>query len=288
MLTMMLKPGPTRWATSDGVFLFQVPEVGGILPIDTAMLLSSSLHAISIFFETCEIKFSDDALSIIRINFHPPFANESDTKNQGYVIHSTFNQGLCFQSSFYANEINNELSEFEKAFLDSVANNLINRLISEGRPISDIPYLQNQTIIRDIEAMFHEIDTNYQSLVASWSLSQGPDCQNSRFDFIDVLYSGKIRMEELFYDLGERAIESYNMLLMSKEEKIILYKIAKSLVSLANLLYDGNTNKTKDELKFSHSEIILEANQSKKLYRLDVRSYELEGEEFCDITIMSN
>jgi hypothetical protein len=75
---------------------------------------------------------------------------------------------------------------------------------------------------------------------------------------------------------------------MSKEEKIILYKIAKSLVSLSNLLYDSEIDKTTDHLKFSHSEIILEANHSKKLFRLDVRSYELEGEEFCDITIMSN
>jgi hypothetical protein len=182
----------------------------------------------------------------------------------------------------------NELSEFENAFLESVVNNLHNTLEREGRSVSDIPFLKDRKIINEIEEMLKDIDTKYKSLVASWSLAQGSESQTSRYDFTNVVYNGKIRMEELLYDLGERAIEAFNELLMSKHEKTILYRIAKSLVSLSNLLYEKELTETTDLLKFSHSEIILEANQSKKLFRLDVRSYEIDGEEYCDITIMSN
>lgn len=287
---MLLETGPTRWATSEGVFLFQVPEVGSILKTEIIMLLSSSLYAISIFFDQGEIKFDEDNLTIISLNFHPPHSIEdsNNDKKEGYVVHSSFNQGICFQSIFHAENITNELSEFEKAFLESVVNNLHSTLEKEGRNVSSIPFLRDRKIINEIELMLQDIDSKYKSLVASWSLAQGNDCQSSRFDFTNVLYNGKIKMEELFYDLGERAIESFNELLMSKEEKIILYKIAKSLVSLSNLLYEKELTDTKDKLKFSHSEIILEANQSKKLFRLDVRSYEIDNEEYCDITIMSN
>jgi len=90
----------------------------------------------------------------------------------------------------------------------------------------------------------------------------------------------------LFYDLGDRAIESFNQILLDKEGKMVLYKIAKSLVGLSSLLY-GNDNISDDKLNFAQSEIILEAEHSKKLYRLDVRSYDVEGEAFCDITIMA-
>ena len=77
--------------------------------------------------------------------------------------------------------------------------------------------------------------------------------------------------------------------MLSKEEKIILYKIAKSLVSLSGLIYENQeTNQqTKDTLKFYHSEILLESLVTKKKYRLDVRSYDIEGESYCDLTIMS-
>ncbi|MBN1328948.1 MAG: hypothetical protein JXA54_05700 [Candidatus Heimdallarchaeota archaeon] len=283
---------PTRWVTSEGVFLFQVPEEGSILPIEITMLLSSSLYAISVFFEYEQIKFEEEFMTIVRINFHHPFdtsnISEENDEEQGYVIHSSFKDNICCQSVFLALQINNQLSEFEKAFLDSVVSNLLETLRKEGRNVSDIPFLQNRFIIDETENMLQEIDTKYQSLVASWSLAYGFDCEMSKFDFINVLYNGKIRVEELFYDLGDRAIESFNQLLMSKEEKIILYKIAKSLVSLSSLLYEEEMKELEDKLKFSHSEIILESNQSKKLYRLDVRHYDLDGESFCDITIMSN
>jgi hypothetical protein len=256
------------------------------------MLLSSSLYAISVFFEYDQIKFEEESMTIVRINFHPPFdANATSNENeedQGYVIHSSFKNNICLQSIFLASQINNQLSEFEKAFLESVVTNLLETLKNEGRNVSDIPFLQNRSIIVDTENMLQEIDTKYQSLVASWLLVHGSDCEISKFDFTNVLYNGKIRIEELFYDLGDRAIESFDQLLMSKEEKIVLYKIAKSLVSLSGLLYESEMKELEDKLKFSHSEIILEGNQTKKLYRLDVRHYDLVGESFCDITIMSN
>jgi hypothetical protein len=287
---MIPESSPTRWATSEGVFLFQVPEEGSILSTEVIILLSSSLYAISIFFDQGEIKFSEEMLSIISLNFHPPHSMDEpeNDKEQGFVVHSSFDRGICFQSIFHAASISNELSEFENAFLESVVNNLHNTLEREGRSVSDIPFLKDRKIINEIEEMLKDIDTKYKSLVASWSLAQGSESQTSRYDFTNVVYNGKIRMEELLYDLGERAIEAFNELLMSKHEKTILYRIAKSLVSLSNLLYEKELTETTDLLKFSHSEIILEANQSKKLFRLDVRSYEIDGEEYCDITIMSN
>ena len=286
----MMSNKPLRWALSEGAFLFQVPDLEGFIPTDTIILLSSTLYAIEIFFEKGEIKFFNDNLSIIRINFHPPLIAEGTIENestQGYVIHSAYKDGLCFQSIFLADEINNQLSEFEKAFLDSIVNNLLNTLTQHKRKVSDIPFLKDRVIIKDIEMMLNEIDTKYQSLVASWTLSLDPNVNQNRFEFGDVLYNGKIRVEEMFYDLGERAIESYNQLMMSKEEKIILYKIAKSLINLSGLLYEDYLQSADIQLKFFHSEIILESNVTKKLFRLYVRSYEIDGEPYCDITILS-
>ncbi|NHJ86774.1 MAG: hypothetical protein FK734_15025 [Asgard group archaeon] len=281
--------GPMRWATSEGVFLFQVPQDERIISTDIILLLSSSLYAISIFFEDGHIKFNDENSAIIRINFHPPLSNEEqEIDEEGYVIHSSFSNGICFQSIFLAEEINNQLSEFERAFLDSVVNNLLARLKEEGREVSDIPFLRDRAVIDEIEGMLHEIDSKYKSLVASWSLAVGPDCDDNRFDFTEIQYNGKIKVEDLFYDLGERAIESFNQLLMSKEEKIVLYKIAKGLVGLSGLLYENELEQHQDHLNFAHSEIILESSITKKLYRLDVRSYEVDEEQYCDITIMSN
>jgi len=281
--------GPLRWASSEGVFLFQVPDEDHMLPTEIVILLSSSLYAIQIFFNKGEIRFNNEDLSIIKLSFHPPYTSqEIEDKNQGYVVHSSFKDGICFQSIFHAQEITNQLSEFETAFLDSVVNNLLDTLAKEGRSVSDIPFLKDRRVINEIEEMLHEIDNKYSSLAASWSLVVGPDSEMTRFEFTNVLYNGKIRVEELFYDLGDRAIESFNQLLMSNEEKNVLYKIAKSLVNLSGLLYEKQTNDshTEDHLKFSHSEIILESNITKRLFRLDVRSYEIEGEPYCDITIM--
>ena len=213
---------------------------------------------------------------------------EDENKKQGFVIHSSFKDGICFQSIFSASEVTDQLSEFETAFLDSVVNNLLDTLVKEGRSVSDIPFLKDRRIIDEIEEMLHEIDNKYQSLAASWSLAVGPDCESTRFHFTDVLYNGKIRVEELLYGLGDRAIESFNQLLMSNEEKNVLYKIAKSLVNLSGLLYERKTSESliEDKLKFYHSEIILESAITKRLFRLDVRSYEIDNEQFCDITIM--
>ena len=85
---MLLGSGPTRWASSEGVFLFQVPEEGSILSTEIIMLLSSSLYAISIFFDKGEIKFDEDNLTIISLNFHPPHTMEdsNNEKEGGYVI----------------------------------------------------------------------------------------------------------------------------------------------------------------------------------------------------------
>ncbi len=278
---------PLRWASSEGVFLFQVPDEEHMLSTEIVILLSSSLYAIQIFFNKGEIRFNNEDLTIIKLNFHPPFTSQG-SGNQGYVVHSSFKEGICFQSIFYAQEVTNQLSEFEAAFLDSVVNNLLDTLAKEGRSVSDIPFLKDRQVIDEIEEMLHEIDNKYLSLAASWSLVIGPESENTRFEFTNVLYNGKIRVEELFYDLGDRAIESFNQLLLSKEEKNVLYKIAKSLVNLSGLLYEQHIDDShkEDLLKFSHSEIILESNITKRLFRLDVRSYEIEGEAYCDITIM--
>ncbi len=279
----------TRWLSSEGVYLFQVPEVGGILNEDTIMLLTSSLYAISTFFDQEHIKFNNEKLSIVRINFHPPITSEEPVENvPDYVIHCSSYRGLSLQSVFYSHMITNQMSEFEKAFLDSIVENIYNRLQASGRDISDIPYLQNFSLIKDVATMLEEVDTKFQSLVASWSLTQASNDFGSKFEFTNVLYNGKIRIEELFYDLGERAIESFNQLLMSKEEKITLYKIAKSLVSLSGLMYENLLSPEQDSMSISYSEIVLETAETKMLYRLDVRSYTIEEEAFCDITIMSN
>ncbi|MHA1121947.1 MAG: hypothetical protein ACTSPC_03970 [Candidatus Heimdallarchaeota archaeon] len=279
--------GPLRWASSEGVFLFQVPDDEYLLSTEIVILLSSSLYAIQIFFNKGQIKFNNEDLNIIKLTFHPPYTTEEDEK-KGYVIHSAFKDGICVQSIFLADQATNQLSEFESAFLDSVVNNLLETLVKEGRSVSDIPFLKDRRIIDEIEEMLHEIDNKYQSLAASWSLAVGPDGETTRFDFPHVLYNGKIRVEELFYDLGDRAIESFSQLLMSNEEKNVLYKIAKSLVNLSSLLYENQQTESikEDKLNFSHSEIILESTITKRLFRLDVRSYEIDDEPYCDITIM--
>jgi hypothetical protein len=279
-----------RWASSEGAFLFQVPDEDTMFPLETTILLSSSLFAIAIFLEHGQLKFNDEQLNIIRLNFPPPFNLETEegqeTNNEGYVIHSSYKGDFCFQSIFHAGEITNELSEFEKAFLDSVVNNVLDKLAREGRSVSDIPFLKDRVIINEVEEMLREIDNKYKSLAASWSLSIGPESEISRFDFTDVYYNGKIQVKDLFYDLGDRALESFNQILLDKEGKIVLYKIAKSLVGLSSLLF-GDDNISDDKLNFAQSEIILEAVHSKQLYRLDVRSYDVDGEAFCDITIMA-
>ena len=279
----------TRWATSEGVYLFQVPEISTILDDEVIMLLSSSIYAINVFFDKEQIQFSNEKLSIVRINFHPPHMSEENQNDNdtGYIIHGSFNQGIGLQSIFYSDSLDNQRSEFEKAFLDSIASNLQEKLAEQGRNSSDLLFLRGRATIDEIEVMLQEIDSNYSSLVMSWSLAQGPDYK-SRFIFDKILYNGKIKVEELFYDLGERAIESFNSLMMSKEEKIVLYKIAKGLVSLSGLIYEDQVKAKNDQLNFIQSEIILEANHTKTLFRLDVRSYDINGEGFCDITISSN
>ena len=283
--------GPLRWASSEGAFLFQVPDEDSMFPLETTILLSSTLFAISIFLEHGQLKFNGEELGIIRLNFHPPHNYDVDAEQEptqeSFVIHSSYKDSFCFQSIFCGGEITNELSEFEKAFLDSVVNNVLDKLAKEGRSVSDIPFLKDRVIIDEVEEMLGEIDNKYKALAASWALSIGPDSSElSRFDFTDVYYNGKIQVKDLFYDLGDRAIESFNQILLDKEGKMVLYKIAKSLVGLSSLLY-GDDNITEDKLNFAQSEIILEAENSKKLYRLDVRAYDVEGEAFCDITIMA-
>jgi len=282
--------GPLRWASSEGAFLFQVPDEGSMFPLETTILLSSTLFAISIFLEHGQLKFNGEELNIIRLNFHPPHNLEVDDEQvadqDSYVIHSSYKGSFCFQSIFCGDDITNELSEFEKAFLDSVVNNVLDKLAKEGRSVSDIPFLKDRVIINEVEEMLNEIDNKYKSLAASWALSVGPEDEASRFDFHDVYYNGKIQVKDLFYDLDDRAIEAFNQILLDNEGKMILYKIAKSLVGLSSLLY-GDDNISEDKLNFAQSEIILEAENSKKLYRLDVRAYDVEGEAFCDITIMA-
>ena len=286
-----MEPGSSlRWASSEGVFLFQVPYESKLLSLETVILLSSTLYAMQVFLDKGELSFLGDKLSILKINFHPPFTEEEteeDDIREGFVVHSSIKEGLCFQSIFLASQITNEMSEFEKAFLDSVVNHVLDTLQKEDRHVSDIPFLQNKVVIDDVESMLHEIDTKYKSLAASWVLSAGSEAE-TKFELTDVLYNGKIQVSHLFYDLAERAVETINQFLFSKEDKITLFNIARSLLNLSGLLYaDEDEKKISDgELNFSHSEILLEAVNSKKMYRLDVRSYNIDNEAFCDITIM--
>lgn len=282
-----------RWASSDGAFLFQVPYEETMFSLETSILLSSSLYAISIFLEKGDLSFGGEKLSIIRLNFHPPIPDNkeeasSGENEEGYVIHSTYKGGFGFQSIFHASDITNELSEFEKAFLESVVNHVLETLDKSGFSVSDIPFLQDNVVINDVEKMLQEIDTKYKSLAASWVLAAGPNCEENRYDFSNVCYHGKIKVKDLFYDLDEQAIESLDKLLLSKEGKMTLFRIAKSLVGLSGLLYsDEKSEKISDEeLNFAHSEIILETSQSKRLFRLDVRAYDIDEEQYCDITIM--
>lgn len=291
-----MEKGSLRWASSDGAFLFQVPHDETMFSLETSILLSSSLYAISIFLEKGDLSFGGERLSIIRLNFHPPIPDDEEEEEEvsneeneeGYVIHSTYKGGFGFQSIFHTSEINNELSEFEKAFLESVVNHVLEKLDKAGFQVSDIPFLQDNVIINDVELMLNEIDTKYKSLAASWSLAAGPESEEDRYDFSNVVYHGKINVKDLFYDLAEHADESLDELLLSKEGKMTLFRIAKSLVGLSALLYsDENSEKISDEeLNFAHSEIILETSKSKRLFRLDVRAYNIVEEQYCDITIM--
>lgn len=281
---------PLRWASSEGVFLFRVPDEDTLLPLETAILLSGGLNAISIFLEKGQLSIEDEPLTIIRINLHPPLCEDEDLEclDKGYVIHSSFKDGFSFQSIFHTNEITTDLSEFEKAFLESVVNNVHEKLDKVGRKVSDIPFLEDKVIINEVEEMLHDIDTKYKTLAASWALSAGPDCTNSRFDFSEVCYHGKIKLVDLFNDLAESAVESFNQLDFTPQQKITLFRIAKSLVSLSSILYTENEEeRIRDNLlDFAHSEIILETEKTKKLFRLDVRSYTIDEEQYCDITIM--
>ncbi len=288
-----MEKGSLRWASSDGAFLFQVPYEETMFSLETSILLSSCLYAISIFLEKGDLSFGGERLSIIRLNFHPPIPEDgeesSDEENEeGYVIHSTYKSGFGFQSIFHTSEITNELSEFEKAFLESVVNHVLDTLDKAGFHVSDIPFLQDNVVINDVEQMLQEIDTKYKSLAASWALAADSNCEDNRYDFSNVYYHGKINVKDLFYDLAEHADESIDELLLSKEGKMTLFRIAKSLVGLSGLLYsDDNSEKISDEeLNFAHSEIILETSQSKRLFRLDVRAYNIVEEQYCDITIM--
>ena len=285
-----------RWASSDGAFLFQVPHEEAMLPLETVILLSSSLYAISIFLEKGDIAIGGEKLSIIRLNFHPPILEEHETESEEeeeqqerYVIHSAFKDGFCFQSIFSAKEITNEQSEFEKAFLESVVNHVLETLDKAGFHVADIPFLQDNIVINDVEEMLREIDTKYKTLVASWSLATDSFNNTSRFDFSNVHYNGKIKVKDLFYDLDEKAIEAIDEILQSKEGKMTLFRIAKALVGLSGLLYsEEESEKISDveQLNFAHSEIILETSESKRLFRLDVRAYTIEDEQYCDITVM--
>ena len=70
-------------------------------------------------------------------------------------------QKRCFQSIFHSQDVTNQLSEFETAFLDSVVSNLLATLEKEGRSVSDIPFLKDRIVIDEIEEMLHEIDNIY-------------------------------------------------------------------------------------------------------------------------------
>ncbi len=291
-----MKKESLRCASSDGAFLFQVPHDETMFSLETSILLSSSLYAISVFLERGDLSFGGEKLSIIRLNFHPPIPDNEDDEEEasdeeneeGYVIHSIYKNGFGFQSIFHTSEITNELSEFEKAFLESVVNHVLEKLAKAGFQVSDIPFLQDNVVINDVEQMLNEIDVKYKSLAASWALAADSNCEDNRYDFSNVYYHGKINVKDLFYDLAEHADESIDKLLLSKEGKMTLFRIAKSLVGLSGLLYsDENTEKISDEeLNFAHSEIILETSQSKRLFRLDVRAYNIIEEQYCDITIM--
>jgi hypothetical protein len=286
-----MKKNVVRWASSEGAFLFQVPEEEWLFTQETIILLSSGIYAFIVYLAQGDIKLNGENLSIIRINVHPPFltSSEQDSKPQqeGYVIHSSYKDGFCLQSIFNENDITPELSQFEKALLDSVVENVLERLAQAGRHVSDIPFLRDQTIIHEIEDMLEEIDNKYKALAASWVLSRGPECEDL-FSFSNVHYNGKIQVADMMYDLGEKAFESIDEFLFSKEEKIVLYKIARSLLGLSSLIFEGQeVNSYQDPDVFTHTEIIVETNKTKKLYRLDVRSYGIEDVPFCDVTIMS-
>jgi len=80
--------GPLRWASSEGVFLFQVPDDEQLLPIEIVILLSSSLYAIQIFFNKGQIKFNNEDLNIIKLSFHPPYTTqEEEDEKKGSIAH---------------------------------------------------------------------------------------------------------------------------------------------------------------------------------------------------------
>ncbi|MBD3191414.1 MAG: hypothetical protein GF308_12270 [Candidatus Heimdallarchaeota archaeon] len=287
----MLSPKSVRWASVDGAYLFQIPDDSQEIPSDVLVLLSGGLAAISVFLTKKNLTFKNEKLSIIRMDFHPPLPEEATTPTTNepeYVVHIACRESFCFQSIFRTQDISNTLSEFENAFLESVIDNVLEKLHEAGYHASDLMFLNQAKYIGDISKMLHEIDTKYTVLAESWTLTQDVEEVQNRYSFTDVLYNGKIRISDLLYDLTERALESFDQLKLDKPEKIVLYKIAKGLLNLPTIIY-GEEKKEKQlgDLGFSHSEIILESQQSKTLYRLDVRTYAIEGEQFCDITILT-
>ncbi|MEA2071833.1 MAG: hypothetical protein U9O98_11165 [Asgard group archaeon] len=285
-------PRCLRWVTADGLYLFQVPEEDWLIDKDTVVLLSSSLYALSVYLAKGQLKFNGENLAVVRMTFHPPIPKEGTIDipdEEHYVIHIAYENGLCIHSLFRQKDISKNKSEFETAFLESVAQNIVENLHKKNRNVSDIPFLRDQHFIHEIEQMFKEIDKKYSSLASDWTLAQGVEEQDKRFSFTNVRYNGKIRVENMLYDLGERAIESFDSLLLSKEEKITLYKMAKSLISQASIMYQGADTKEEsyvNQLNFAQTEIIFESQQTNQLYRLDVRSYDIEGDQMCDITVM--
>lgn len=287
----MLSPKSIRWASVDGAYLFQIPEEARDIPSDVLVLLSGGLAAISVFLTKKNLTFMDEKLSIIRMNFHPPLPEDATAPTidkPEYVVHIACREGFCFQSIFQTQDISNTLSEFENAFLESVVENVLENLHETGHRPSDLMFLDKTKYIGDISKMLHEIDTKYTVLAESWALTQNVEDVQNRYSFTDVLYNGKIRISNLLYDLTERAIESFDQLKLEKPEKIVLYKIAKGLLNLPTIIYGEEKKEQQlDDLDFSHSEIILESQTSKELYRLDVRTYAIEGEQFCDITVLT-
>ena len=82
--------GPLRWASSEGVFLFQVPDDEHLLSTEIVILLSSSLYAIQIFFNKGQIKFNNEDLNIIKLSFHPPYTTqeeEDEKKDTSSIVH---------------------------------------------------------------------------------------------------------------------------------------------------------------------------------------------------------
>jgi hypothetical protein len=259
-----------------------------LISYENLILLSSSLWTINIYLAQNDLQFNNEPLSIVRLHFHPPLEASQDN-GYGYIMHTTFKNGISLSSLFKESEMTSpELSKFENVFLESVVDNILHNLEKEGRKPSDIAYLQRRTIIDDVEVMLSEIDTKYQSLVQSWFLTLDEQ-ESSDFEFDDVCFHGKISIDDLLSDNIAGATVSFERVILGHEQKLILYRIAKSLVGLSNLLYgeeEEETSPSTDQLNFIRAEIILKTSISENYYRLDIRSYSIEAKQICDITIM--